>query len=149
MKNSVGEVFSWWQWRYVAWADTELAAPLWRLVGVTLTPLKWGGGDYSENSPAAKEYLEHYKRVRTVCPPERLLEFKLGSGWEPLCEFLGTEAPPDVPYPNINDKDMFIRLHKEIVNRATYYAVQKVLIWTIPLGLVAASAVWYWQTLRS
>ncbi len=148
MKNSVGEVFSWWQWKYFAWADTELAAPLWHLVGVTLTTLKWGGGDYSESSGAANEYMEHYKLVRKVCPPERLLEFKLGSGWEPLCEFLGTEIPPDVPYPNVNDKDMFIGLHKMILYRAIYYAVQKVLKWTVPVGLVAAGAALYWQTSR-
>lgn len=146
MKNSAGEVFSWRQWRYVAWADPELAAPMWELF-VKLTTIK-RGGDYSENSVAAKEYLEHYQLVRKVCPPERLLEFKLGSGWEPLCQFLGTEAP-DVPYPNVNDKEMFIGLHKAILDRATYYAVQKVLKWTVPVGLAVAGAAWYWQTLRS
>ena len=148
MKNSIGEVFSWWQWRYVAWADTELAAPLWQLVGVKLTTIKWGGGDYSENSVTSKEYLEHYRLVRKVCPPERLLEFELGSGWEPICQFLGT-AVPDVPYPNVNDREMFIAIHKAILGRATYYAVQKVLKWTVPVWLVAAGAAWYWQTLRS
>ena len=149
MKNTVGEVTSWWQWRYVAWAETELAAPLWQLIGMTLTPLKWPGGDYSENSVAAKEYVEHYKLVRKVCPPERLLEFKLGSGWEPLCEFLGTEIPGDVPYPNVNDKDTFIGVHKKVLRKATYCAVQKTLKWTLPVGLVAAGTVLYWKTWRS
>jgi Sulfotransferase domain len=144
MKNSVGVVFSWRRWKYVAWADSELAAPLWRLIGVTLTNAKWGEGDYSENSTTAQHFLEHNALVRKVCPPERLLNFKLGSGWEPLCEFLGVEVP-DVPYPNVNDTEMFVGLHKLILDRATAWAVQKVLAWTVPVGIFVAGAAWYWQ----
>lgn len=147
MKNSVGEVFSWWRWKYVAWADKELAAPLYQLVGVTLTNLKWGGGDYSENSKTAQHYLEHNALVRKVCPPERLLEFKLGSGWDPLCKFLGTEVP-EVPYPNVNDKELFVGLHKAVLDRATVWAAQQVFIWAAPVGMFAAGAAWYWQRLR-
>lgn len=143
MRHSVGEVFSWRRWKYVAWADRELAWPLWRLVGVTLTQLKWNHGDWSVDSPTAKHYLDHYALVRKVCPPDRLLEFPLGTGWGPLCEFLGKEVP-EVPYPNINDKVMFVMLHKAILDRATWWAAQKVLAWTVPvIGLVGGVA-WYW-----
>ena len=45
---------------------------------------------------------EHYAFVRRITPKERLLEYKLGSGWEPLCEFLG-KSVPDVPFPRINE----------------------------------------------
>ena len=148
MRNSVGVVFSWRRWRYVTWADSELAGPLFQLVGVTLSNLFWGKGDYAENSQSARQYLEHNALVRKVCPPERLLEFQLGSDWKPLCKFLGREAPPDVPYPNINDKGMFIMLHKAILDRATLWAVQKVLLCVTPVGILAG-AVWYLQTLRS
>jgi Sulfotransferase domain len=148
MKNSVGMVWSWKMWRYVAWADPELAAPMWQLIGLILTNAKWGGGDYSVGSSTAEHYLEHNALVRKVCPPERLLNFKLGSGWETLCEFLGKEIP-DVPYPNVNDTEMFVRLHKAILDRATVFAVRKVLTWTAPVGLVVAGAAWYWQRLRS
>jgi Sulfotransferase domain len=145
MRNSVGVVFSWPRWKYVAWAEPELAGPLWQLVGVTLTGLKWGEGNYSIDSAAATEYLEHNQLVRKTCPPERLLEFKLGSGWEPLCKFLGVEVP-DVPYPNINDKNMFVGFHQAVLDRATVRAVQKVLSYAAPFGLCAAA--WYWQVLR-
>lgn len=148
MKNSVGVVFSWKLWRYVAWADPELAAPLWQLIGVTLTNAKWGGGDYSVQSSTAQHFLEHNVLVRKVCPPERLLDFKLGSGWDTLCDFLGTEIP-DVPYPNVNDKEMFVGVHKAILDRATVFAVWKVLTWTAPVGILAVGAAWYWQILRS
>lgn len=120
---------------------------MWRLVGVTLTNLKWSGGDYSEDSKTAQTYLEHNALVRKVCPPERLLEFKLGSGWEPLCEFLGKEVP-EGPYPNVNDKNMFIGLHAAILNRATVWAAQKVLVGVVPVGMLAGAA-WYWAKLRN
>lgn len=147
MENSVGEVFSWRRWKYVAWADPELAGPLYNMIGSKLTKMIWGNGDYSENSKTAKHFLEHNERVRKACPPERLLEFKLGSGWEPLCEFLGEEVP-DVPYPNVNDKEMFIGLHKAIMDRATVWAAQKVVTWTVPVAAVAGAA-WYWTRWRS
>ncbi|KAE8362911.1 hypothetical protein BDV27DRAFT_165779 [Aspergillus caelatus] len=35
------------------------------------------------------KYRQHYERVRSITPKDRLLEYKLSDGWEPLCEFLG------------------------------------------------------------
>ncbi|KAJ7489534.1 hypothetical protein FB451DRAFT_1349737 [Mycena latifolia] len=51
---------------------------------------------------ARKVYQEHYAEVRRVTPKERLLEFKLESGWEPLCQFLGKDIP-NVPFPRVNE----------------------------------------------
>jgi Sulfotransferase domain len=147
MKDSVGEVFSWRRWKYVAWADPDMAGPLYRMVGVTLK-LFWDNGNYSEDSKTKQQYLEHNERVRKVCPPERLLEFKLGSGWEPLCEFLGKGEVPEGPFPKVNDKNMFIMFHKAILDRATIFAVQKVLLGVVPVGIVAGAA-WYWQRFAS
>lgn len=47
-------------------------------------------------------YRAHYAEVRRSTPKDRLLEYELGSGWEPLCKFLGKEVP-DVPFPRINE----------------------------------------------
>jgi hypothetical protein len=41
-------------------------------------------------------YRHHYRDVREMTPPEQLLEFKLASGWEPLCKFLGKPVPVSV-----------------------------------------------------
>ncbi len=42
------------------------------------------------------------RNVRSLVPPEKLLEFQPGDGWGPLCEFLGQEIPPDnQPYPRL------------------------------------------------
>jgi len=53
-----------------------------------------------------QKYWEHYALVRQGTPKERLLEYRLGEGWGPLCAFL--EKPiPGVPFPRINDSDGF------------------------------------------
>ena len=42
-------------------------------------------------------------------PEEKLLEFTVTEGWEPLCSFL--ELPvPDVPFPKVNDSAFIARL---------------------------------------
>jgi hypothetical protein len=51
---------------------------------------------------AKETYYKHYAYVRTLVSKERLLEYELGSGWDPLCSFLGKEAP-DVPFPRVNE----------------------------------------------
>jgi Sulfotransferase domain len=147
MRNSVGVVFGWWRWKYFAWADAEMAGPVWRMIGVTLTKHVFHNGDYSEDSKLGQSYLDHNELVRKVCPPERLLEFKLGSGWQPLCEFLGAEVP-EVPYPNINDKEMFVGFHKSMLDRAMLWAAQKVLVGAVSVAVLAGAA-WYWQRLRA
>ncbi|KAF4996938.1 hypothetical protein FDECE_12261 [Fusarium decemcellulare] len=47
-------------------------------------------------------YDRHNDTVKELVPPENLLLYKLGSGWEPLCEFLGRDVP-DVPFPHGNE----------------------------------------------
>ena len=40
-------------------------------------------------------------------PPERLLVYEVGSGWEPLCKFLGVPVPAG-PHPSENSRAEFI-----------------------------------------
>ena len=51
---------------------------------------------------AKQIYTEHYEKVRRLVPPETLLEYKLGSGWGPICEFLGKEEPEE-EFPWVNE----------------------------------------------
>ena len=48
-------------------------------------------------------YREHYSTIRAAAPKARLLEYRLGDGWAPLCEFLGVKVP-DVPFPHMNER---------------------------------------------
>lgn len=47
-------------------------------------------------------YREHNVMVRRMVDKERLLEFKLQDGWEPLCKFLGKPIP-DAEFPRLNN----------------------------------------------
>ena len=58
---------------------------------------------YMDRDTLIKGYHAHYDRVRAAVPPDRLLEYSVKDGWEPLCSFLGVPVP-DVPFPHINDR---------------------------------------------
>ena len=46
-------------------------------------------------------FREHYAEIRKLVPAERLLEYKVSEGWEPLCKFLGHTVPvQDFPQGN-------------------------------------------------
>lgn len=61
---------------------------------------------------AGPTYRKHYAKVRSLVPKERLLNYKLGSGWKPLCDFLDKPIP-DCEFPHKNGKTEFaIWMHK-------------------------------------
>lgn len=49
-------------------------------------------------------FRAHNANIRKAVPKERLLVYKLGSGWEPLCKFLGKEVP-STPFPHRNEAE--------------------------------------------
>ena len=65
--------------------------------------------DYFDGRMHDRDHLlrrwdDHVAAVRATIPPERLLEFEVAQGWEPLCDFL--ELPvPDVEFPHVNDTE--------------------------------------------
>jgi hypothetical protein len=52
---------------------------------------------------ARRSYDRYYQKIRQIVPPEQMLEYRLGDGWEPLCAFLGKDVP-NVPFPRKNDR---------------------------------------------
>lgn len=62
---------------------------------------------------AIADFTAHIAEVKATIPPERLLVYELGSGWEPLCAFL--EVPvPDRPYPHTNATSDFQKHNVEL-----------------------------------
>lgn len=59
---------------------------------------------------ARAAYRQHYADVRAGIPAKDRLDYQLGSGWAPICEFLGKPIP-DEPFPWINET---AELHKKI-----------------------------------
>lgn len=51
-------------------------------------------------------YHRHNERVRAEVPAHRLVEWRTGDGWEPICTALGM-AVPDTPFPHRNSRSEF------------------------------------------
>jgi len=52
---------------------------------------------------ALAEYMpKHIEYIRSLVPPENLLEFHPRDGWDPLCKFLGKEVPENTDFPYVN-----------------------------------------------
>lgn len=58
-------------------------------------------------------YEEHNALIRGLVPKERLLEFHVSKGWEPLCQFLGKPVP-DIPMPFGNSGNEFNGRHAKL-----------------------------------
>ncbi|KAI8631636.1 P-loop containing nucleoside triphosphate hydrolase protein [Xylariaceae sp. FL1651] len=70
-------------------------------------------------------FLRHYEEVKKMVPPERLLEYRVQDGWEPLCKFLDVPVPKDVPFPHVNENSDFIsRSRRRNRNQMYNVAVQ-------------------------
>lgn len=55
----------------------------------------------SDTSRLCAIFNHHNAQVKRTIPADRLLVYELGSGWEPLCQFLGAEIPNE-PFPHTN-----------------------------------------------
>ena len=59
-------------------------------------------GEEDLGSKLREGYRRHYAEIRRITPKDRLLEYELGSGCEPLCKFLGKNVP-GVPFPRVDE----------------------------------------------
>ncbi len=69
----------------------------------------WGeefGGRFGDREYATRVYTEHNEAVRREVAPDRLLEYEVRQGWEPLCDFLDVPVP-DEPFPRSHDREAF------------------------------------------
>jgi len=63
---------------------------------------------WKRRDAAIAAYETHNEVVRGAVPAGRLVEWRPGDGWEPLCEMLGVPAPEE-PFPHTNRKAEFRR----------------------------------------
>ena len=69
----------------------------------------WDGtfkGRFTERDFALGVMAQHNEAVRREIPADRLLEFQVRQGWQPLCDFLGVDVP-DEEFPRLNDSAAF------------------------------------------
>ena len=62
-------------------------------------------------------YEAHNQAVKDTVPADRLLIYEVGSGWEPICDFLGVPVP-DAPYPRANDRNQFNEIAAAVIKMA-------------------------------
>ena len=56
-----------------------------------------------DRAAAVEAFERHNARVRETVPPHRLVEWRAGDGWAPLCAALGCPVP-DEPFPRTNTR---------------------------------------------
>ncbi|KAH6648017.1 P-loop containing nucleoside triphosphate hydrolase protein [Truncatella angustata] len=104
---------------------------------------QFGAKDSIEWRKKAKDvYKRHNAEIREVLKdqPERLLVYRLGSGWEPLCEFLGKPIP-DVDFPRVNEKAQ----HDAMIKVFIVQQLQSFLLNMTKTGGAALVAVIAWR----
>jgi hypothetical protein len=63
-------------------------------------------GDWRQEGPAKAAYEAHNAAVRAAVPADRLVDYRAGDGWAPICAALGVPVP-DAPFPHVNTTDDF------------------------------------------
>lgn len=87
---------------------------------------------------ARDKYRQHYAMVRELTPPERLLEFKLEDGWDPLCKFLGKEIPKS-KFPRLNEKGWFDENSSLLLREGLRKGLVKAVPWAVAMtGMLLA-----------
>jgi len=83
---------------------------------------------------ALAEYMpKHVEYIRSLVPPENLLEFHPRDGWEPLCKFIGKDVP-DEPFPHVNKGNSTVHL---VAAALTIRSLRIVLPYVAGIGVVA------------
>ena len=72
-----------------------------RLLAERLTP------DWANEVAAKAAFERHNAAVRATIRPDRLVEWRPGDGWSPICAALGRPIPPD-PFPHVNTTADFL-----------------------------------------
>lgn len=80
-------------------------------------------------------FKSHYDLVRQLVPQERLLEYDVGQGWEPLCRFL-SEDIPEMPFPHTNNAKDFQAGIRGRNNRKLRDAIVKAVTFVLFLACV-------------
>eukprot|EP00903_Cladosiphon_okamuranus_P017623 g16233.t1 len=66
-----------------------------------------------DEEEAKADYARHNKEVLEHVGADKLLQFSVKDGWEPLCEFLGVPVP-DEPFPKVNSTQEINKMHRSV-----------------------------------
>lgn len=86
-----------------------------------------------------QRFHDYYQEIRELVPADQLLEYRVGSGWEPLCEFLGDKVP-DKEFPQSNDAEHFVQRCRTQNRKQMMNVVFRALVVGVPVVATALSA---------
>jgi hypothetical protein len=72
----------------------------WHAMTSDMLQLRFTEG-WRDEATAKAAYERHNQTVRASTPSDRLVEWRPGDGWDPLCAALGLPVP-DEPFPHVN-----------------------------------------------
>jgi Sulfotransferase domain len=72
--------------------------------------------DELDEEPAIAAFERHNQAVRDAVPADRLLEYRVGQGWQPLCDFLEVPVPAG-DFPHANDSGSFRKTFAEALRQ--------------------------------
>ena len=70
------------------------------------------GGRMKDRDHVIECYERHNQEVIDTVPADKLLVYRPGDGWEPLCGFL-QKTVPDTDYPKVNSTEDFSALWRK------------------------------------
>lgn len=146
MDSTAGHILRWPLWETLGKWDPALAGPFWEHA-LKVMPANFRTlNDFSPTSPARQAFIDHYELVKKTVPADRMLEFRVQEGWEPLCEFLD-EPVPETGFPRLNDASQFVFAHGMMWWLAFGKMVGKISLGVGVLGGGVAAALW-WKRFR-
>tara|TARA_R110002096_G_scaffold74746_3_gene176932 strand:- start:8588 stop:9208 length:621 start_codon:yes stop_codon:yes gene_type:complete len=75
-------------------------------IGIKVISERVFAGKINDREHMIDVFNKNIAEIQAAFGTDRLLTYQLGSGWEPLCQFLGCEIP-DEPYPFGNSSEQF------------------------------------------
>ncbi|CAF9937178.1 hypothetical protein IMSHALPRED_011046 [Imshaugia aleurites] len=106
----------------------------------------WKANSKDEMQDKARDmYRNHYELVRRITPPDSLLEYKLGDGWEPFCAFSGKEVP-EVVFPRVNDQKHMQEFLGLVARRSMKNGLWNVGRVLLPVVAVVCAIWWVWPS---
>jgi hypothetical protein len=62
--------------------------------------------NWQDETEAKRAYEQHNEAVRATIPADRLIDYRAGDGWKPICDKLGLPVP-EAPFPHVNTTEEF------------------------------------------
>jgi len=127
----------------LAWTD-----PFWfgriQKLGHLILECRYGSRDLEvQRQRARAAFRNHYAEIRATVPSERILTYQLGTGWEPLCKFLGKDIP-DVPFPRRNEAEAIVAVFDTFAAKAMRHSIINLSV-VIGISAIGGMLSWRWR----